>query len=246
MKKVLILIINIIIALMTPFLTFGVLWFTLENLKETVIGEFILRNLSSTSIFWITISLAVVLVLLLVIKFILRNQLSAKVNNLFIHLSTWISCVIMVGLTAVTFYLVTPLTTNPIDINKAKKIGIGVILLLLVSFHIVSSKVYPIIERKLNAYDTAIEMNTIGRGSVVFNNILKLVQLILPEILILILLCMITSWNISNYFVLILVACLVPVLGNIVSDFNTRAEIKISNKKKEDEMIKKIANKVKR
>ena len=118
--------------------------------------------------------------------------------------------------------------------------------MLLVSFHIVSSKVYPIIERKLNAYDTAIEMNTIGRGSVVFNNILKLVQLILPEILILILLCMITSWNISNYFVLILVACLVPVLGNIVSDFNTRAEIKISNKKKEDEMIKKIANKVKR
>lgn len=89
-------------------------------------------------------------------------------------------------------------------------------------------------------------MNTLGRGSVVFNNILKLVQLILPEILILILLCIVTSWNIANYFVLILVACLVPVLGNIASDFNSRAEIKITTKKQEDEMINKIAKKVKR
>ena len=246
MKKILLLITNILITILTPFLTFGALWFTLEELKNTFIGEFVLRYLSSANIFWITISLFTFLLLFVVVKFIFRNELSAKVNNFFVHLSTWISGVIIVSLTAITFYTVTPLTTNPIDITKVKKIGIAVILILLVGFHIVSTKVSPIIERKLTAYDTAIEMNTLGRGSVVFNNILKLVQLILPEILILILLCIVTSWNIANYFVLILVACLVPVLGNIASDFNSRAEIKITTKKQEDEMINKIAKKVKR
>lgn len=246
MKKILILITNIIIMVMTPFLTLGGLWFTLEELKTTFIGEFILRYLTDTSIFWITISLAIFFGLLLVIKIILRNQLKAKLNNLFIHLSTYISCFIIIVLTGMTFYLVTPLTTNPIDITKAKKIGVAVILVMLVGFHILASKITPIIERKLTAYDTAIEMNTIGRGSVVFNNILKLVQLILPEILILILLCMITSWNIANYFVIVLVACLIPVLGNIISDLNTRAEIRINDKKKEEKLINDIAKKVKR
>ena len=116
----------------------------------------------------------------------------------------------------------------------------------MVAFQIVAHKVEKVVDRKLQAYDTAIEMNQVGRGSVIFTNVLKLVQMIFPEIVILILLCLITSWNIANYFVLVLIACLIPVIGNIISDFNTRAEIKINNKKQEDELIKKIANKVKR
>lgn len=246
MKKAIILTIDIILTLLTPFLTLGILWFTLERFDKTFIGEFILRYLTSTYVFWITISMAIFVVLLLLVKIILRNSLKAKVNNFFIHFNTWVACLIVAGLTGITFYEVAPLITESINITQIKKIGIAIILLLLISFHIISSKVLKVVERKLIAYDTSIEMNTVGRGSVILNNILKLIQLIFPEILILILICLIVSWNVSNYFVLLLIACLVPVVGNIISDFNTRAEIRKNNKKKEDEMINKIANKVKR
>ena len=172
--------------------------------------------------------------------------MKSKVNNLFIHLMTWLSCVVVAVLTIYVFYSVTPLTTEAIDITKAKKIGVGVLLVLLVAFQIVAHKVEKVVDRKLQAYDTAIEMNQVGRGSVIFTNILKLVQMIFPEIVILILLCLITSWNIANYFVLVLIACLIPVIGNIICDFNTRAEIQINAKRSEDVMIQKKANKVKK
>lgn len=246
MKKITLLVLNIILTSIIPFLTFGIVWFTLEDLKNTNLGVAILNILSNPAIFWITISLGIFTFLCLVIKIILRNAMKSKVNNLFIHLMTWLSCAVVAVLTIYVFYSVTPLTTEAIDITKAKKIGVGVLLVLLVAFQIVAHKVEKVVDRKLQAYDTAIEMNQVGRGSVIFTNVLKLVQMIFPEIVILILLCLITSWNIANYFVLVLIACLIPVIGNIISDFNTRAEIKINNKKQEDELIKKIANKVKR
>lgn len=246
MKKVTLFTLNILLTIISPFLTFGIVWFTLEDLKNTKLGIKVLDILSNPAIFWITISLGIFSILCIVIKIILKNGIKAKVNNFFIHLMTWISCVIVAGLTIYVFYSVNPLTTETINITTAKKIGVGVLLVLLVAFQIAAHKIEKIIDRKLQAYDTAIEMNQVGRGSVIFINILKLVQVIFPEIIILILLCLITSWNIANYFVLVLIACLIPVVGNIISDFNIRSEIKINAKKKEDAMIQKIANKVKR
>ena len=87
-------------------------------------------------------------------------------------------------------------------------------------------------------------MNILGRGSVVLTNFLKLFEILFPGFIILTLLCLCISWSVACYFILIIASAIFIVIGNIEADFNVRREIKYKNTKQEQELIEKIANKV--
>jgi hypothetical protein len=151
---------------------------------------------------------------------------------------------VAIALAVATFVLVNPLTAEEVIITMPKKITIGVGIVLLALFHIFSGKVSKIVNRKIQAYDTSKEMNTVGRSSVIFMNILKLLEILFPELIVLILLCMCVSFNVSIYFLVALIACLVPVLGNIVCDFNIRREIRRKEQLEKEELVQKISNNI--
>ncbi|WP_300924759.1 hypothetical protein [uncultured Clostridium sp.] len=96
-------------------------------------------------------------------------------------------------LVVLTFILADPLKSTAIEIANARKIGIGICLTLLVLFHLFSSKIGKLINRKLQAYETAKEIGAVGRSSIIFTNILKVFELLFPEALVLLIICFCTS-----------------------------------------------------
>ena len=214
-------------------------------MQTTIIGTTISSALSSQAIFWITIGCAITMVIVGLLQRILFRYDSAKFKNFFVHLNTWLLAVVIIGLSIATFVLVNPLVATEVVISIPRKISIGVSLIALVLFHIFSTKLSKIINRRIQAYENAKELNVVGRGSVIFTNLLKLLEVAFPEIVILLLLCFCVSWNVASYFIIILVASVIPMLGNIECDFNTRKEIQFRNKMENDKFAQQVADKMK-
>lgn len=245
LKFILSLLINIIVCVSGIVVSAGTLWYVLPAIQTTVIGQGVLSVFSPTAIMWTTIGCAIAFVLFgLIQKFAFRRG-SAKFKNFFIHLTTWLMALVIVGLSIATFIMVNPLVANEVVISVPRKISIGVTLVALVLFHIFSTKLSKIINRRIQAYENAKELNVVGRGSVIFTNLLKLLEVAFPEIVILLLLCFCVSWNVASYFIIILVASVIPMLGNIECDFNTRKEIQFRNKMENDKFAQQVADKMK-
>lgn len=242
LKTILLILSNILSVACGSFAAFGAVYFTLPAFKTTQVGLFIGQALSETTMFWLTLVAAVLYIVLYIVQKIFSNNLPAKLKNLFIHLTTWIVCLVGVALALYTFAICNPLITSEIEISIPKKITIGISTIFLILFHIFSGKLMTILNRKVQAYDTAKEMNEVGRSSIIWINFLKLFEIFFPEMLVLLILSMCASWNVSSYFVVLLVACIIPCLGNIDADFNTRIEIKNKKLKQQDELAQKIAD----
>ena len=146
---------------------------------------------------------------------------------------------------AITTFVMVEIEVTEFDLTNLRKIGIGVSFVLLFIFYIFSSKISKIINRKIQSYENAKELNVVGRSSIIFTNILKLLEILFPEVLVLLLICFCLSWNVAAYFIVVLVAMLIPMIGNIDCDLNTRAEIKRLNQVKEDKFVEKVANNIK-
>lgn len=56
--------------------------------------------------------------------------------------------------------------------------------------------------------------------------ILKCFDFICPEIFLLVALCFAFNWSISLYFVFIICAFILPILGNMVCDYRVKVESK--------------------
>ena len=148
---------------------------------------------------------------------------------------------VAIALSVATFVMVEVKVTE-FELTNLRKIGIGVSFVLLFIFYIFSSKVSKIINRRIQAYENAKELNVVGRGSIIFTNILKLLEILFPEVLVLLLICFCLSWNVAAYFIVVLVAMLIPMIGNIDCDLNTRAEIKRNKQIEEDKFVEKVAD----
>ena len=81
-----------------------------------------------------------------------------------------------------------------------------------------------LIDRKLQAYDTAKELNANGRSSVVWVNLLKVIDFVFPEIILLAVLCFSFNFELSLYFIFIIVSFLIPIIGNMVCDKRVKRE----------------------
>lgn len=242
LRNILVILLNLISIPLSVLTAAGLIWYSLPMFSTTGLGIFISNHFSSVAIFWITLGCAIGFLVTYVLQVILSKHISAKFKNFFVHLNTWLVAALGVGLSVYTFGSCNPLISNELIITNVRKVGIAVILVSLILFHVLSGKISKLINRRIQAYETAKESNIVGRGNVILINILKFIEIIFPEILILLLLCFCVSWNVASYFIVMVVSALIPLIGNIVSDFNTRIEIRYINKKKDDELAKKIAD----
>lgn len=240
-RAILLMLANILILPLAIALTTGIVWYSLPAIQVSVIGNWLLSFLTPTAIFWITIGSAIGFTLLYVLTKIFSKYQKAKIKNFFIHLTTWLMALVAIALSVATFALV-DIKGTEVDIGNVRKIGIGVSFVLLFIFYIFSNKVSKIINRRIQAYENAKELNVVGRGSIIFTNILKLLEILFPEVLVLLLICFCLSWNVAAYFMVVLVAMLIPMLGNIDCDLNTRAEIKRNKQFEEDKFAEKVAD----
>lgn len=240
-RSILLMLANILILPLAIALTAGIVWYSLPAIQVSVIGNWLLSFLTPTAIFWITIGSAIGFTLLYVLTKIFSKYQKAKIKNFFIHLTTWLMALVAIALSVATFVMVEVQVTE-FELTNLRKIGIGVSFVLLFIFYIFSSKVSKIINRRIQAYENAKELNVVGRSSIIFTNILKLLEILFPEVLVLLLICFCLSWNVAAYFIVVLVAMLIPMLGNIDCDLNTRAEIKRNKQIEEDKFAEKVAD----
>ena len=240
-RLILLMLANILILPLAILLTAGIVWYSLPALQVSVIGNWLLSFLTPTAIFWITIGSAIGFTLLYVLIKIFGKYQKAKVKNFFLHLTTWLMALVAIALSVATFVMVEVKVTE-FELTNLRKIGIWVSFVLLFIFYIFSNKISKIINRRIQAYENAKELNVVGRGSIIFTNILKLLEILFPEVLVLLLICFCLSWNVATYFIVVLVAMLIPMIGNIDCDLNTRAEIKRNKQIEEDKFVEKVAD----
>ena len=244
-KKILMIILSILMIPLGAISAIGISWYTLPTMASTSLGIWLLSNISTTAIFWLTLVSTILYIVFAIMQKIFNRDMSAKIRNLFIYLDTWLIAGIILALSLYTFIVVNPLLSNSVSIDITRKIGIGVCVALLLLFHLFGRKIWTIVNRKIQSYESAKEQNVVGRSSVIFINFLKLLEVLFPEMLVLILLCLCTSWNVASYFILVLAACVVPIIGNIASDLNTRKEIKRKKEIEQQLFVDKVANKLK-
>lgn len=245
MRHIISYILNIILIPIYILLSVGLLWYLLPIIQQSSIGVIILGALSQTSLFFILIGSAVFAVILNIVNIFLMKNIKAKARNFFIHIHSWIIALTLIIVVVYGFIFVNPLIVESIEITMPKKIGIGVILTVLILFRTFSNKITGIINRKIQSYDTAKELNTVGRSSIIIVNTLKVFELMFPEMLTLLLLSLFVSWNISSYFIVILMACAIVFIGNIVADFITRNELNKIKEQEQNALVEKISNNLK-
>lgn len=243
-RFILLLLSNIIVIPLGLTLVTGIIWFTLPEIQNTVLGDFLLTHLNQNAIFWITISCGILFGILSIVQRIFAKYLPTRLENMFVHLNGWLMGLTGIVLVVFTFVTVNPLISEGIIIANARKIGIGVCLTLLTLFHLFSGKIRTLINRKLQAYETAKEIGAVGRSSIIFVNILKVIELLFPEMLVLLIICFCTSWNVASYFIVVLVSCIFPLLGNIECDINLRKQAKADKEAADEKLANMVADKM--
>lgn len=241
-RNIMLILVNILLIPSCLLTTFGIIWYVLPMLATTSIGTFVLKYLSTTAIFWITIGSGIISVALLVVEKIFGKSLRARTKNFFTHLNTWLIALVSGGLAIATFVMVNPLIANEVIISIPKKIGIGIGLSALIVFNIFSSKLMTVINRKIQAFETAKEVGEVGRSSVILMNFLKLFEVLFPEMLVLLLISLCVDWSVASYFIVILISFAIPIIGNIECDFITRSEINKNKQAEKDALVQSISD----
>lgn len=243
-KNILFMIMNILTIPLASILTCGIIWYSLPSIQSTIIGEKISSIFTPQAIFWSTISCAILYLIFRVLDLILNKQFSSKLKNFFTHTNSWIMCVLAMILTVMTFVLA-KVEIKAFELTTTRKIEIGVCFVLLLITFLCGQKISKIINRRIQSYETSKEMNVVGRGSIIFTNILKLLEILFPEVILLALIAFCLSINVALYFIIILIAFTLPMFGNIECDLIIRKEIKRNQEKEDKKVVQNIANVIK-
>lgn len=239
--KILFLLLNMVNIGLSALSGCGAIWYTLPEIQKTKIGTFVLQYLTPQSIFWITVVSASFLILFYLVDKIFDRYLSAKCRNFFTHFNTWLIALIAIGLSITTFILA-KVEVTAFELTTTRKIEIGVCFVLLLFAFLFGNKISKIINRKIQAYETSKEMNVQGRGSIIITNLLKLMEIMFPEVIVLSLVSFCLSVNVAMYFIVVLIAFTLPIFGNIDCDLTTRREINKLREQDKESLIDDISN----
>ena len=242
-KSILLWLMNIISIPLTFITSLGVVWYILPLGQGLQVYDFINAHTTPQLRFWVTVACGALLLLIIILQAIFNGQKS-KTKNFFIHVDTWIACIISTAF-AITSFAVNTISTEGIEIGLPQKIVIGVDTVFLLMFHIFSGKISKVINRKIQAYEDSKELNTVGRSSIIWVNLLRLLEIIFPEMLVLLLLCVMLSWNVAGYFTMLLIGFAIPMIGNIICDFTIKEEIVKINKEKNQQLVNDVADRIK-
>ena len=172
---------------------------------------------------------------------VIRNSRS---NNFYTHLLTWIMALFLVAESGYAFVASGDILATQISLNMVRKIGILSCAFALLLYALIAPKVRKLVDRRIQAYDTAKELNAKGRSSVVGMQILKCFDFICPEIFLLIALCFAFDWEISLYFVFIICAFILPLMGNMICDKRVKREADRNQREERETLVNEVANAV--
>ena len=205
-------------------LTLCLTWYVLPAFQTTIVGEWLLTILNEQEIFIVTIALIGGLILFTIFACLFNVIKSSKANNFYTHILTWLIAIVLAIEALFTFFVSGTLSTMSIDLTLWRKIIIGIGVLAMLLYGMLHKKLGKLVDRKIQAYDTAKELNANGRSSVVWVNILKTIDFIFPEFILLLVLCFAFNFEISLYFIFIIAAFIIPVIGNMICDKRVKKE----------------------
>lgn len=172
---------------------------------------------------------------------VIRNS---KALNFYTHLLSWLLAITLSIESIYSFVESGVITSNSVQLNLVRKIGILSCAIALLLYSIISPKVRRIVDRRIQAYDTAKELNACGRSSVIGIQILKCLDFMCPELFLLIALCFCFNWSISLYFVFIICSFILPLIGNIICDKRVKIEAERKKVEERDTLVNEVANAV--
>lgn len=223
-KSLLSLICHITLIPLLLISTLSITWYTLPAFQTTFVGKYILNNCSETEILILTISTIIASLIFYVLGKRFRVTKNSKVLNFYTHLVSWLLALVLFIEASFTFAISDSLSTVAFEIDLVRKIGIGCGVLGMLLYSIFAPKVRVIVNRRIQAYDTAKELNANGRSSVVGMNILKTLDFICPELILLMMLCFAVNFSIALYFIFIICAFIIPIIGNMICDKRVKKE----------------------
>ena len=114
---------------------------------------------------------------------------SSKANNFYTHLMSWLLALVLIAVSGYAFVASGDVLTTEIKLNVVRRIGILTCSAALLLYSLLAPKMRVLVDRRIQAYDTAKELNADGRSSVVGMQILKCLDFVCPELFLLIALC---------------------------------------------------------
>ena len=169
---------------------------------------------------------------------------NSKALNFYTHLISWILALVLAAEAIYAFIASDAIHSAALELDLVRKIGLlacGVAMLL---YAIIAPKVRKLVDRRIQAYDTAKELNADGRSSVVGMQFLKCLDFICPEIFLMIALCFAFNWAISLYFIFIICSFIIPIIGNIVCDKRVKIEARKRKEQERETLVNEVANAV--
>lgn len=214
--------------------TLGLTWYVLPQFRATYLGMYLGNLVGVNSIMLITIILCCATILFMILGKVFTVIKKSKCLNFYTHLVTWLTSFLLALEAGYVFIASEAIQTVAINLDLGRKIGILSCVVGMLLYAILAPKFRVLINRRIQAYDTAKELNANGRSSVVFMQMLKCFDFIFPEIFLLIALCFAFNWEISLYFIYIIVSFILPIIGNIICDKRVKKEaIRVETEKQE-------------
>lgn len=225
-------------------LTMGLTWYLLPSFQSTSLGEIIFNTFGEQTILIITVCSGAMSVFLWLMGKLFTVIKNSKALNFYTHLITWILAIVLVAESIYSFVASGDISSAGIQLNLVRKIGILSCAIALLLYAIIAPKVRKLVDRRIQAYDTAKELNAEGRSSVIGMQLLKCLDFICPEIFLLIALCFAFNWSISLYFIFIICSFILPLVGNMICDKRVKREAARRKIEEREVLVSEIANAV--
>ena len=208
----------------TLLLTICLCWYLLPACKTTSVGIWLVANITEQGMFITTLASIALFILFTILTKIFHVIDNSKINNFCLHVLTWMLALAIVSETFYIFFAAQALNAAEFELTLVRKICLACGMAMMMLYCMFHKKLGKLVDRKIQAYDTAKELNANGRSSVVWVNILKTVDFIFPEFILLLMLCFSFNFEISLYFLIIMAAFLFPVIGNMICDKRVKKE----------------------
>lgn len=222
----------------------GVSWYALPACQETYLGKLLLTTLEESGIMWGTIGAVVGSVAFYILGKVFTVIKNSMALNLYTHIVSWLIAIIIVAVIGYIFAVSETMVAASFTLNAVRRGGILVCLVLMFLYTLFHKKLGKLVDRKIQAYDTAKELNANGRSPVIWVNFLKTADFILPEVIAFILICFCFNFNIAKYFIVIACSFFIPVVGNIICDKRVKKEAIRRAEEERETLVNEVATAV--
>ena len=219
-------------------------WYLLPACQETTLGTMLLNALGTDGIMWATIGCGIGTVIFFIFGKVFTVIKNSKALNFYTHIVSWLLTILIIALIGYTFAVSETMIAASFALNAFRRGGILICAGLMFLYSMFHKKFGKLIDRKLQAYDTAKELNADGRSSVVWVNILKTLDFVLPELILFILICFCFNLDIAKYFIVIACSFFIPIVGNMICDKRVKIEARRKKEEERETLVNEVANAV--